>query len=76
MYVASHITAIEKPLDASVCETRIMPNKSLETEPRADPKHLRDLFDVSCPTEIKMTADYKYFILSSTKVFSCKSFHY
>lgn len=46
-----------------------MPDKSLEIEPGADPKHLQDLFDVSCPTEIKMTADYKYFILSSTKVF-------
>lgn len=69
MYATSHITAIEKPLNASVCETLIMPNKRLETEPGADPKHLEDLFDVSCPTEIKMTDDYKYFILSSTNVF-------
>lgn len=69
MYATSHITAIEKPLNVSACETLIMPNKSLETEPGADPKHLQDLFDVSCPTEIKMTADYKYFILLSTNVF-------
>lgn len=47
-----------------------MPNKSLETEPGAHPKHLQVLFDVSCPTEIKMTVDYKYFIgiLSSTNI--------
>lgn len=76
MYATAHITAVEKPLNVSVCETLIMPNKSLETEPGADPKHLQDLFDVSCPTEIKMTADYEYFILSSTSVFSCKSSQY
>lgn len=76
MYATSSITAIEKTLNVSVCETLIIPNKSLETEPGADPKHLRDLFDVNCPTEIKMTADYKYFILSSTNVFYCKSFQY
>lgn len=52
-----------------MCETLIKPNKSLETEPGADPKHLQDVFDVSCPTEIEMTADYKYFILSSNNVF-------
>lgn len=69
MYATSHIAAIEKPLNASACETLIMPNKRLKTEPVADPKHLGDLFDVSCLTEIKMTADYKYFILSSTNVF-------
>lgn len=52
-----------------MCETLIKPNKSLETEPGADAKHLQNLFDVSCPTEIEMTADYKYFILSSNNVF-------
>lgn len=70
MYATPHITASENnPLNVSVCEAPIMPNKSLEVEPGADPKHLQDLFNVSCPTEIKMTADYKYFILSSIKVF-------
>lgn len=66
MYATSHISAIEKSLSVSECETLITPNKSLETEPEADAKYLWDLFDVSCPTEIKMTSDYKYFILSST----------
>lgn len=72
MCATSHITAIEKPLNVSVCETLIMPNKSLETEPGADPKHLQDLFDVRWPTEIKMTVDYKYF-MSSTNDFRCKN---
>lgn len=70
MYSTAHITAVEKPLNVSVCKTLIMPNRSLETEPGAHPKHLQVLFDVSCPTEIKMTVDYKYFIgiLSSTNI--------
>lgn len=69
MYATAHITAVGKPLNVSACETLIMSNKSLETEPGADPKHLQDLFDESCRTEIKMTVDYKYFILSSTNGF-------
>lgn len=66
MYATSNITAIEKHLNTSECETLIMPNQRLETEPGADPKHLRDLFVVSCPTEIKVTSEYKYFMLSSS----------
>lgn len=56
MYATSNITAIEKHLNTSECETLITHNQRLETEPGADPKHLWDLFDENCPTEIKVTS--------------------
>lgn len=74
MNATSHITAIEKPLHVSACETLIMHNKSLETKPGADPKHLQDLFGMRWPTEIKMTGDYKYFICNLPMILDIKIF--